>query len=160
MPFFYTLYMMRYTRIVKELQKNHICPFCHEKPENILEEGKYFMVLPSRAPYTKHHLVIIPKRHANLLTELSDGERKEMYSLVDKRAKKLHSKYKDISLLLRDGLVKDKIINKSINHLHFHILPNVGVHIQTLKHQNEDTRIFLDEKTYSKTAQTYKKTFL
>jgi diadenosine tetraphosphate (Ap4A) HIT family hydrolase len=83
-----------------------------------------------------------------------------MYTMVDIRAKKLHTKYKDVSLFLRDGLVKDKVINKSINHLHFHILPNVGIHIQTPTHQKADARIFLDDDAYTKTAQTYKKTFL
>ncbi|EKD25637.1 MAG: hypothetical protein ACD_80C00010G0006 [uncultured bacterium (gcode 4)] len=149
---------MKYISIVKKLEKIHICAFCHEKPENILQQGKYFLVIPARAPYTKHHILIVPKRHVNLLTTLTHAELLEMNELVDIRAKKLHKKYKDVSLLLRDGLVKDKIINKSINHLHFHVLPDVGVHIQTQKQANDRHR--LDDKTYTKTAQAYKKTFL
>ena len=151
---------MKYITIVKKIEKTHICPFCHEKSENILQKGKYFLVLPARAPYTKHHLIIVPKRHVNLLTTLTHAELLEMNKLVDRRAKKLHTKYKDVSLLLRDGLTKDPIINKSINHLHFHLLPNVGVHIENCTHQRADNRIFFDEKKYTKIAQEYKKTFL
>lgn len=149
---------MRYITVVKAIEKKHICPFCHEKPEHMLDIGKYFYVIPARAPYVKHHLLIIPKRHVNTLMTLSPAELKEMNALVDKRAKKLLKKYKDVNLLLRDGLVKDKIINKSINHLHFHILPNVGIHIET--RQSADNREWMDDALYTKTAKAYKKTFL
>ena len=98
---------MKYITVVKKIEKTHICPFCHEKSENILQKGKYFLVLPARAPYVKHHLVIVPKRHVNLLTTLTHAELLEMHKLVDIRTKKLHTKYKDVSLLLRDGLTKD-----------------------------------------------------
>ncbi|MFA7298144.1 MAG: HIT family protein [Candidatus Absconditabacterales bacterium] len=149
---------MKYITVVKKLEKIHTCPFCHEKPENMLQEGKYFFVIPARAPYTKHHILVIPKRHVNLLATLSHAEILEMNKLVDIRAKKLHTKYKDVSLLLRDGLVKDRSINKSINHLHFHLLPNIGVHVQSNKEANN--RQWTEDKEYAKMTQTYKKTFL
>jgi len=149
---------MKYINVVRKLEKTHHCPFCHEKPENMLEIGKYFYVIPARAPYTKDHLLIIPKRHVNTLITLSHAELLEMHKLVDKRAKKLHTKYKDVSLLLRDGLVKDKIINKSVNHLHFHLLPNTGVHIQTIK--QADSRQRIEDKAYTKLSENIKKRFL
>ena len=148
---------MKYISVIKKLEKSHHCPFCHEKKENMIEIGKYFYVIPARAPYTKNHLLIVPKRHANTLITLSHAELLEMNKLVDKRAKKLHTKYKDVSLLLRDGLVTDKIINKSVNHLHFHLLPNTGVHIQTIK--QADNRQRIEDTEYTKLAQSIKKTF-
>jgi diadenosine tetraphosphate (Ap4A) HIT family hydrolase len=149
---------MKYITVVRKLEKTHTCPFCHEKPENMLQEGKHFFVIPARAPYVKHHILIIPKRHVNLLMTLTHAELLEMHKLVDIRAKKLHSKYKDVSLLLRDGLVKDPLINKSINHLHFHLIPNAGVHIES--QTKSENRTWLEDKEYTKTAQAYKKTFL
>jgi diadenosine tetraphosphate (Ap4A) HIT family hydrolase len=149
---------MKYITIVKKLEKTHTCPFCHEKKEHMLQEGKYFFVIPARAPYVKHHLLIIPKRHVNMLTTLTHAELLEMHRLVDIRAKKLHKKYKDVNLLLRDGLTKDSIINKSVNHLHFHLLPNVGIHIQSKKNADKRTRI--EDKEYIRVTQAYKKTFL
>lgn len=151
---------MRYITMIKKIDETHICPFCHEKPENILQKGKYFLVVPARAPYIKHHILIVPRRHVNLLATLSHAELLEMYKLVDIRAMKLHTKYKDVSLLLRDGLAKDAVINKSVNHLHFHLLPNIGVHIENCTHKQANDREFFDEKAYTKTAQAYKKTFL
>lgn len=157
---------MKYITVLKKMEKWHTCPFCHEKPENIIYEGKHFFVLPARAPYTKHHILIIPKRHVNLLATLTRTEHKEMFALVDMRAEKLHMKHKDVSLLLRDGLVKDVSINKSINHLHFHLIPNAGVHIESfdkswhLNRNKPSNRTWLEDKEYTKTAKAWKKTFL
>ena len=135
---------MKYITVVKKNEKEHHCPFCHEKSENMIEKGKYFYVIPARAPYTKDHLLIVPKRHVNTLITLSHAELLEMHKLVDKRAKKLHTKY--------------KVINKSVNHLHFHLLPNIGVHIQTPK--QADSRQRIEDKAYTKLATTTKKRFL
>ena len=151
---------MKYLTVLKKLEKEQICPFCHEKEENILQIGKYFYVIPARAPYTKHHILIIPKRHVNLLATLSHKELKEMHEIVDTRAKKLHKKHKDISLLLRDGLVSDLIISKSINHLHFHLLPDIGVHMEGLNHKKPENRLWIEDKAYTKLAQKMREMFL
>lgn len=147
---------MRYSTMVRKFEKTHICPFCNEKPEHMLYMGKHFYVIPARAPYSKHHLLIIPKRHVNLLITLSHEELKEMHKLVDIRARKLHAKHKDVSLLLRDGLVKDIKSDKSVNHLHFHLLPDIEIDIN----HNSGNRIWIEDKAYTKLAQTLKKTFL
>ena len=148
---------MRYITVVRKLEKTHICPFCHEKPEHMLQMGKHFFVIPARAPYTKHHLLIVPRRHVNLLTTLTHAELLEMNKLVDIWTRKLHTKHKDVSLLLRDWLVKDPLINKSINHLHFHLLPDIAVKIESqIKAEN---RTWIEDEQYTKIAQTYKKTF-
>ncbi len=118
------------------------------------------MVIPARAPYSKDHILIIPKRHVNMLTTLNHAELLEMHKLIDIRAKKLHKKYKGVNLLLRDGLTKDQIIKKSVNHLHIHLLANVGVHIESQKKQSPENRKWLEDKAYTKLAQTMKKTFL
>lgn len=149
---------MRYIDALKEAEKTKKCSFCQEKPENFIDTGKYFYVIPARAPYTKDHILIIPKRHVNTLLTLSKAETLEMYKLVDKRAKKLRTKYKTINLLLRDGLVTDRIINKSVNHLHFHLLPNTGIHIQ--KTEDADNRKRIEENAYAKLSKNIQKRFL
>ncbi len=148
---------MRYISFLKNITKKHTCPFCHEKEEHMLEIGRYFYVIPSRSPYSKHHLLIVPKRHANLLGTLTDKELKEMHILIDKRTKILHKKHKDVSLLLRDGLVKDKVINKSINHLHFHLLPDIGISL--ISKTKGEKKEFIDETAFTRMVKAYKKTF-
>ncbi len=149
---------MRYITMVKRFEKTHTCPFCHERPEHIIEESKHFMILPARAQYVKHHILIVPKRHVNILATLTHAEHAELYKLVDKRASKLHTKHKDVSLLLRDGLVNDPKIGKSINHLHFHLLPDIGVHIQSDKASEDRTR--LEDNAYERVTESYRKAFL
>ncbi len=154
--YFYIKRLMKYITMINKFEKTHTCPFCHEKPENMLQIGKYFFVIPARAPYSKDHLLIVPKRHVNMMITLSHEELKEMYKLVDIRAKKLHTKHKDVNLLLRDGVVKDINSNKSVNHLHFHLLADIQIHIN----QNADDRTWLEDVVYTKLAQTLKKKFL
>lgn len=149
---------MKYIDVLKKERAAHVCPFCHIHPDEIVFEGKHFLVIPARAPYIKHHLLIIPKRHANTLATLTSAEHKELHLLIDTRAQKLHAVYKDVSLLLRDGLVRDTVLQKSVNHLHFHLLPNMAVEIQDQK--SSENRERLEDKVYTKTAQAIKKKFL
>ena len=65
----------------------------------------YMYIIPARAPYVEDHLLIIPRRHVTLLQELTHEELQSLHALIDKWATKLHTKHKDVNLLLRDGLV-------------------------------------------------------
>jgi diadenosine tetraphosphate (Ap4A) HIT family hydrolase len=59
--------------------------------EEIVDETEKFFVIPARAPYVENHLLIIPKRKVYVLRELSVDEKEEMYDLIDKWSKKLHT---------------------------------------------------------------------
>lgn len=116
---------MRYVDFLAQFPKNH-CPFCHVKKAEILEETKYNIVVPTRAPYSWDHLMIIPKKHYVFLDELSDVEYKDLFTLIRKWTKKLHTKYENIGLLLRDAVAGEKS-GKSIHHLHFHLIPDCQI---------------------------------
>lgn len=141
--------MTKYIDVLKKIEKKHICPFCNEKKEHMLECKKHFYVMPARSPYTKDHLLIIPKRHVYLLQGLTPEELKELFDLLAKWDKKLHTQHKNISLLLRDGMSK-KIIGKSINHLHFNLIPDHEVHVMSLKAAKD--RNFYNDKNFTKIA--------
>ncbi len=149
--------MARYLDVVKKFEKDHFCPFCNEKKENILENKKYFYVIPARSPYSNDHILIVPKRHVCLLKALTHEEIIEMFQLVEKRDKKLRKYHKNISLLLRDGLSKEKIW-KSVNHLHFHLIPDHIVYV--MDDRDSENRDFYDEKDYKKLAEKMRKKFL
>lgn len=148
--------MVRYIDVVKKFEKKHFCPFCNEKKENMLEEKKYFYVIPARSPYTKDHILIVPKRHVCLLKALTHKELIQMHNLIDKRDVKLHKDHKNISLLLRDGLSKQKIW-KSVNHLHFHLIPDHTVYV--MSDEDSENRIFFDDKQYLKIADKMRKRY-
>jgi len=148
---------MKYEQALKSFKKKHSCPFCDEKKENILESRKYFYVIPARSPYAPDHILIVPQRHICLLKSLEHKELMQMHELVDRRDKKLHKYHKNVCLLLRDGLSKINI-GKSVNHLHFHLIPDHQVYVMNDKDSNN--RAFLDDKKYKKVAQKMKNKFL
>ncbi len=148
--------MDKYVDVLKRIWKSHVCPFCNEKADTILDFGKYFYVIPARAQYCTDHILIVPKRHICLLKSLSHEELEEMMDLINKWDKKLRKHYKNISLLLRDGLSKEKIW-KSVNHLHFHLIPDHIVYV--MNDDDSKNREFFDNEKYSKLAQKMKKKF-
>ncbi len=92
----------------------------------IIDQTKYSFVLANRWPYTEDHLLVIPKREVNFLLDLSVEEKTDLYNLLDKWLAKLYKKYKGINILLRDG-VFSKFWWKSVNHLHYHLIPEIMV---------------------------------
>lgn len=119
---------MKYAQALKELWKD-FDPFLHLEKEELVDETERFFVIPARAPYVENHLLIIPKRKVYVLRELTSEEKEEMYDLVDKRSKKLHTIHNGVNLLLRDGLIGggSTEIWKSVNHLHFHLIPDCPI---------------------------------
>ncbi|HOQ79320.1 MAG TPA: HIT domain-containing protein, partial [Candidatus Absconditabacterales bacterium] len=99
---------MKYIEALRKFGRDYN-PFIHIKPEEIVDESENFIILGARAPYAEDHLLIIPKRQVYLLKELTGIEKNEMWKLLEKWATKLHTKHKDVNLLLRDGLVEGNI---------------------------------------------------
>lgn len=144
---------MLYQEIIQKYWKD-FDPFLHIKKDEIIYEWKYFFIIPARAPYTINHLLIIPKRKVYILKELDNNELLEMHNLIDTRANKLHTIHDSVNLLLRDGLVWWKT-NKSVNHLHFHLIPDCEISAKTL----EEKRKFLDDIDYIKLTNKIKNIF-
>lgn len=145
---------MEYHQALKKMNKT-FCPFCNERPENIVEISNNFYILIPRAPYVKDHLLVVPRRHICFLNELKNREAKEMYDLIEKWTLLLHKKHKDVNLLLRDWLVW-WVSEKSINHLHFHLIPDCPI----WNEKSKENRIFLSEKEYKKETDKLRAKFL
>lgn len=145
---------MEYIKVLKTFHKT-FCPFCNEKPENIVEISNHFYILVPRAPYTKDHLIIVPRRHICFLNDLKNKETKEMYNIIERRTTLLHRKHKDVNLLLRDWLAW-WLSEKSIDHLHFHLIPDCPVYTD----KNSENREFLSDKEYQKQTNRIRTIFL
>jgi diadenosine tetraphosphate (Ap4A) HIT family hydrolase len=107
------------------LKKMDHCPFCDQKEykNRIVLENRSAYLTYALVPYHKHHLLIIPKKHRLLLLETSFFEQQGINNLIDKGVRLLRAVgYKDLSVLVRDGN-----LGKSIDHLHYHIVPNVYI---------------------------------
>lgn len=116
------------------------CPFCDIKKEYVVEKWKHFTVLLSRAPYVKDHLLIVPNRHIIRLWEITQEERWTFIPLMEKWTKKLEKVHQEVNLLLRDW-VANGVLWKSIDHLHFHLIPECPVYSANSK---SDRKIYSD----------------
>ncbi len=101
------------------------CPFCNINKEKtrILKEGKTILVLLSNPRLARGHLLVVPKRHIEKMTELNESERKELFETIIEFQEKILSKFSsgcDIRQHYRPFQKQDKL---KINHLHIHILP-------------------------------------
>lgn len=108
---------MLYKTYLKTLTQ---CPFCINKDRKILENKEAFLTY-ARAPYAQHHLLVIPKRHVDSFLDLKNIENSSITKLLHKGVHLLHTLgHVNCSILVRDG----KGSGKSIEHLHYHIIPN------------------------------------
>lgn len=108
---------MLYTTYLKTLTS---CPFCGHTDRRIFENRDAFLTY-AKAPYAPHHLLVIPKRHVSSFLELTKSEDASITKLLHKGVELLHTfGNANCSILVRDG----KGSGKSIQHLHYHIIPN------------------------------------
>lgn len=111
---------MEYEDFLKNMK---CCPFCEKDNKLILETDKSFMTY-ALWPYHQHHLLVIPKRHVESLTEMTEEERRDTGDLQEKALEILKKLgYVSITQLVREG----NGVNKAVNHVHFHTIPNIRI---------------------------------
>lgn len=112
-------------RIMEKIRDEKVCPFCpqnlirfHLKP--IIKTGRHWLLTPNQWPYdnTRAHLMLISKRHAEKLSDISSGAWQELGRL----ASWAEAEYKILGggLGLRFGDPKHN--SSSVRHLHAHII--------------------------------------
>jgi histidine triad (HIT) family protein len=102
------------------------CIFCAvnkgEAPAvRVYEDDKTFVIM-DRKPITNGHLLVIPKKHAEFLTELDDERLSEMFKVAKKMAlalKKSKLRVKAVNYFLADGAEA----GQEVFHVHLHIIP-------------------------------------
>jgi len=94
------------------------CPFCEDKTDLLVWEWKYLRIIHNKFPmlWRKDHLMIIPKRHVILTSDLSDEELLEMRE-AEKQMEKIYDWEKYFSF------IRQAPENRSLEHLHYHYLP-------------------------------------
>ena len=65
---------MLYKDYLKKLKK---CPLCDLMKEEILKSNKSALIILPRAPFTKNHLIVIPKKHRLRMSDLNKNEKKD-----------------------------------------------------------------------------------
>jgi len=140
---------MLYTSYIKKLKT---CPFCDLRDDEILKQNKSAILFLSKAPYTKDHLLVIPKKHVVKLSSLTEKNREEINKMIFYGLEKLKKKHKNIVILYREG--NKKKVGKSIGHLHYHILPDMLINVCDVDARKR--KIYSEEK-YLKKVKDFKK---
>lgn len=99
------------------------CHFCHPKDRVFIESEAAFLTY-GLAPYHRHHLLVIPKRHVESFMELSRDESDQIWNLIRQGAAiLLELGYETYTVVVREG----KGGTKSMPHLHYHLIPDKSI---------------------------------
>lgn len=139
---------MLYEKYLKQLSG---CPFCDLGKDEIIKQNDLAILTMARAPYVKDHLLVVPKRHVVKLNKMTSEEKDAVEKLVYYGMKKLHKKYKNVSVLYKEGNKKE--VGKSIDHLHYHLIPELQIGSNKV---NWKTRRMMEEDKYRKLIKKFK----
>lgn len=113
-----------YGDVIARIAKDGVCPFCSEHlrkyHKNSIKKKIYWLVTGNMYPYkpTKHHLLIILKRHIVNMAEATAGELMELFKIVENEIKKLS--IDGGTFIMRFG--DTRFTGASVSHLHAHIV--------------------------------------
>lgn len=103
-------------------QSLHSCPFCSLSHNEIISENMSAFLTYALAPYIRHHLLVVPKRHIEKIGEATPEEEKDISDLQMEALNLLHKLgHENVTFLARDG----ENSGKSIHHIHYHVVPDI-----------------------------------
>ena len=138
-----------------------MCPFCNidKKRTRIIKEGKYIWVVLSNPRLVDGHLLIVPKRHIEKPSQMTEEEKKEIFDTVIDFQEKILSKFSSGCDIRQNCRPFQKQSHLKVNHVHFHLLPREFEDELYQKCQIHETGIFrmLTEEEKEKFAKLFKK---
>ncbi len=103
------------------------CIFCAQAEDDDrvrkldIFEDDFLMVELNLFPYNTGHIMVVPKKHINSLTELEDKERNRLFSMVQKAEELVRQVREPAGINIGANL--GKAAGESIHHTHIHIVP-------------------------------------
>ena len=110
-----------------EVPEDIDCVFCAqvEDDERVSKleifEDEFLMVELNIFPYNTGHIMVIPKRHVNSMTDLSDEERNRLFAMVQKVEELQRNVVEPAGIDV--GMNIGKAAGESIPHLHVQLVP-------------------------------------
>ena len=101
-------------------------------------EDDFLMVVLNIFPYNTGHLLVVPKKHVNSLTELTDEERDRLFSMVQ-RVEELQREVMNPAGI-DIGINLGEAAGESIEHLHVQLVPIYG-HDRGFMETSLDTKV-------------------
>lgn len=111
----------------KEIPDDIDCIFCAQVDEDErvskleIYEDDFLMVELNIFPYNTGHLMVVPKRHVNSLTDLDEEERNRIFAMVSKVEELQRTVVEPEGIDI--GLNIGKAAGESIPHLHVQLVP-------------------------------------
>lgn len=101
------------------------CPFCqiHEERTRMIEDGERVFVVLSNPRLMSGHLLVVPKKHIERISELSKGEKDELFDKIIKYQELILSKFAsgcDVRINYRPFIKEGRL---KVSHFHIHLLP-------------------------------------
>ena len=101
---------------------NNPCLFCNSKSSGVVHENDLAYASYDTYPVSKHHCLIIPKRHVKDYFELSNKELIACNDLIKIIRKEIINKDNTVKAF-NIGTNIGKISGQSIMHCHIHLIP-------------------------------------
>lgn len=112
-----------YGETIREIISEGVCPLCPPMkwhPNPILKDDGRWIVTKNSHPYenSKHHFLMISKKHIELLSDLSPEDLRSILDLVNWAAKEFNIKGGGLTMRFGDTLYT----GATIMHLHAHLI--------------------------------------
>lgn len=102
------------------------CVFCAiaagSAPAWIVHEERSFLAFLDRFPYTRGHLLVVPREHVDRLTELPSADRAGYLGAITEVCRRVERLTTHYNVALNQGALAGQVVF----HLHFHIIPRYG----------------------------------
>ncbi|HYA71474.1 MAG TPA: HIT family protein [Thermoplasmata archaeon] len=102
------------------------CVFCdivnHRLPAHMIYEDAATAAFLDNYPFTRGHLLVVSKRHAARLTDLSWDDQMALIRTLDELCRRAERLSPDYNLSLNAGANAGQVVF----HVHFHIIPRYG----------------------------------
>lgn len=101
---------------------NRECIFCHIKKEEKIMESELAFVFVDHFPVSKHHSLIIPKRHFENFFDITNQELLEINRLLKLRKEQILAEDKTVTGF-NIGINIGHDAGQTVFHLHVHLIP-------------------------------------
>jgi len=104
------------------MEKEVGCVFCELPSDRILCANEYFLVVEDIYPVTKHHCLIISKRHVQNYFDLSQAEKVSLTEALELAKDYVDKKDKSITGY-NVGINVGRDAGQTVMHFHQHLIP-------------------------------------
>ena len=99
------------------------CIFCKiiskEIPSDIVFENSKVIAFLDINPVSKGHTLVLPKKHSEVIHEISDEDSKELILVIKKISKALMKLSEGLNVVQNNY----KVAGQLVPHIHFHLIP-------------------------------------